>query len=73
MMHGVLTMDDDDVVNLGEVSWSSSCSRRHVWKPKGVEVLGESVDGGNYCWRRNLLFATNCENRVDFQVFNVFE
>ena len=65
MMHGVWTIDDDDIVNLGEVSWGSSWGRRHFWKPKGIEVLEEDVNGGNYCRRRNLLFVTNCENWVD--------
>ena len=54
-MHGVWTIDDDDVVNFGQVSVGSSWGSRHVWKPKGIDVLVEDVDSGNYYWRRNLL------------------
>ena len=61
-MHGVWTIDDDDVVNLGQVSVGSSWGSRHFWKPEGIDVLVEDVNSGNYCRRRNLLFATNCED-----------
>ena len=64
-MHGMWTIDDDDVVNLVEVGWGSGLSRRHVWKPKRIEVSIDEVNGGNFCLRINLLFATNCEDLVD--------
>ena len=64
-MHGVWTIDDDDIIDLGIVSVLSSRGRRHVWKPKGIDVLVEDVDSGNFYRRRNLLFVTNCEKWID--------
>ena len=66
MVHGMWTIDDDDVVDLGEVGWVGGLGRRHVWKPERIEVLVDELNGGNFCLRINLLFATNCEGLVDF-------
>ena len=64
-MHGVWTIDDDDIVDLGIVSVLSSRGRSHVWESEGIDVLAEDVDSGNYYRRRNLLSVTNCENWID--------
>ena len=64
-MHGVWTMDDDDIVDLGIVSVLSSRGRSHVWESEGIDVLVEDVDSGNYYRRRNLLSVTNYENWID--------
>ena len=67
MMHGVLTVSDDDIVNFRMEGY-----RRHVGKPKWVEVLIEFVENDGICWwDRNLLIVTNCENVVKFHLFDV--